>query len=250
MNLPQFNAEASMYRTGNRYRSSAVVFGGSLSTQSVTPALTYEDTVNCERCENKCNDQTAECAGYAVATWTAGLAACALSGPLYPICAAGVSSAYALAEAGCAVKLAICSGICNAPGESCCPVSCGLGHCCSTGETCLADGCCPSGQQVCGGTCCAPGASCCGGKCCAPGASCCAGTCCQAGVPCGADGGCAHFGGGPPPPPPKFACAPGRAPCGFPDATGVIRTCCPPGLLCCGYSAQFGPDCKAGTCIH
>lgn len=249
MTLPRFSGEASLYRTRNRYRSSAIVFSGSIATQSVVPALTFEDTQNCDRCEQKCIDQSADCTAVATGTWLAGLAGCALSGPFYPICAGVVSTTYAGAVGICSAKLGVCTAICHAPGESCCPKFCGPGHCCSTGETCLSDGCCPSGQQVCGDDCCAPGASCCGGACCSAGNSCCAGTCCQAGVPCGADGNCAHFGGGPPPPPPKFDCAPGRAPCGFPDATGVIRTCCPPGLQCCNYTPEFGPECKT-SCLH
>jgi hypothetical protein len=79
----------------------------------------------------------------------------------------------------------------NSPGESCCPVFCGPGHCCSTGETCMPDGCCPSGRQVCGGECCAQGASCCAGECCGPGDHCCGSACCPANVPCGPDGFCA-----------------------------------------------------------
>ena len=243
INMPGFSAEVTLYRTRNRYRSSGSALDSAISAQSVVPALTFEDTENCTRCENKCNDQGAQCAGYAVGTWLLALASCAATGPGYPICASAASSAYALAEAACAGKTAACNAICNAPGESCCPVFCGPGHCCSTGETCFLDGCCPSDRQVCGGECCAQGASCCVGACCGPEDHCCGNACCPANVPCGADGFCAGFGHGPPPPPPDNGCYlfAGGSPCG--------KKCCYGGLQCCSYSDEFGPDCRT-SCIH
>jgi hypothetical protein len=86
---------------------------------------------------------------------------------------------------------------------------------------------CPLKQAVCGGNCCDQTAPCCGDHCCSllP----------PVGTPTAA--------------PPPASCSPDRAPCGFKDATGVIRTCCPPGLQCCSFSAEFGPECKT-TCLH
>jgi hypothetical protein len=233
MNLPAFTAEFSLYRSRNSYRV-ATAPDISIPAQSVVPALTYEDNVNCARCENKCNEQSAECAGYATASWLAGLLGCAVSGPLYPICAGGVTTAYATANAICIGKLAFCHAVCNASGESCCPVFCG-GHCCSKGETCLPDGCCPSNRQVCGGECCPNGYSCCGDTCCPPSAF------------CRDDGNgkfCSDVPGNlpstPSPPPPPNNCLFGGAPCG--------SKCCPPGLECCGvFNGQ--PDCRT-SCLR
>jgi hypothetical protein len=247
--MPGFSAEATLYRTRNRYRSSRAAPDGAIPAQSVVAALTHEDTENCARCVDKCNQQSSDCVDYATAMWTIALAGCALSGPFYPACAAAATGTYAVATAGCFAKLALCDGVCYLPGESCCPQFCGLGHCCSKGETCMPDGCCPSGRQVCGGECCAQGATCCVGACCGPGDHCCGNACCPANVPCAPDGSCAGFGNGPPPPPPPHSCPPGHAPCGFPDSTGVVRTCCPPGLQCCSYSPEFGPICEV-SCIH
>ena len=150
MNMPGFTAEATLYRTRNRYRFSVSASSASSTAQSVVPALNFEDSVRCSACENKCNEAAADCVGVATGTWLLGLGACAAAGPLYPLCATPVSIAFALANAGCAAKLAACHVVCNAPGDSsCCPVFCELGHCCSTGETCTTNGCCPSGRSAC-----------------------------------------------------------------------------------------------------
>lgn len=242
MNLPAFTAEFSLYRSRNSYRV-ATAPDVAIPAQSVMPALTYEDTVNCSRCEDKCNEQSADCVEVATATWAAGLVACAVFGPFSPACAIPVTAAYAFANGICAGKLTACRVVCNAPGESCCPVFCELGHCCSHGETCMPEGCCPSNQVVCGGECCGLGESCCGDTCCPPNYFC-------------RDGGngkfCSdvpgNFPNTPPPTPPPYSCPPGAAPCGFPDSSGVIRTCCPPGLQCCGFF-NGQPDC-ARICIR
>lgn len=243
INIPGFNAEATLYRTRNRYRVSGSASSASLTAQSVVPALNSEDSARCSACENKCNGSYADCVGIATATWLAGLGACAATGPFYPLCATPVTIAFSLANGLCAAKLTACHVVCNAPGDSsCCPVFCELGHCCSTGETCTSHGCCPSGRSVCGDQCCPEGYSCCGGTCCPN--HCCGGTCCDAGVPCCGDSCCSIFGGGgPPPPPPESGCYlfEGGSPCG--------SKCCFGGLQCCGYSAEFGPDCRT-TCIH
>ncbi len=241
MSLPRFTADHSLYRSGNSYHSYGAEQDLAISLQSVVPTLTFEDTANCSRCENKCNEQSAECVGTAVAAWMIGLVGCAFSGPFYPICASGVSAAYATAVGVCTAKLAACHAVCNLPGESCCPQFCELGHCCSRGETCMPNGCCPSDRQVCGAECCPQGASCCDGACCGPEEHCCGNACCPANVPCGTDGLCAGFTTTPPPPPPANNCIFGGAPCG--------PKCCPPGLQCCSYSPEFGADCKT-SCLH
>lgn len=219
MSIPEFTAEASLYRTNNRYRSSSAEFGGTIAFQSVVAALTYDDTVNCGACENRCNNAAADCTAVAVATWTAGLAGCAIFGPFAPACAIPVTGAYALANAVCLGKLAACRALnCYSPGSSCCPVFCELGHCCSHGETCMPQGCCPSNQIVCGGECCGLGESCCGDTCCPPNYFC-------------RDGFCSEFPSdflppnGDPPKPPINNCIFGGEPCG--------RKCCSPGLQCC-----------------
>lgn len=234
MNLPAFTAEFSLYRSRNSYRV-ATAPDVAMPAQSVVSALTYEDNVNCSRCENKCNEQWADCVGVATATWLAGLVGCAAAGPLYPLCAGPVTVAYASANGLCVGKLGLCRAICNAPGESCCPVFCGLGHCCSKGETCIPDGCCPSDRQVCGGECCPNGYSCCGDTCCPPNYFC-------------RDGGfCSEFpsdllppSGTPGPPPPFNNCIFGGEPC--------QGKCCPPGTVCCGGSPGQ-PDCKT-SCLR
>jgi hypothetical protein len=244
MNLPQFTAQASLYRTSNRYRSSVAEFGGSIPAQSVVAALTFEDTVNCETCENRCNDNYATCIGYASAAWGLGLLGCALLGPFSPLCAGPVTTAYALASGLCVAGVSACHLVCNSPGGSCCPVFCELGHCCSHGETCIPHGCCPNERIVCNGTCCAEGETCCGNTCCPQNYYCLDGDFCSqypSNVP---------FGNPSPPMMPptdvgtfgeKKKCPPGYERCG--------KGCCPPGLQCCNYSAQFGPDCKT-SCLH
>ncbi len=131
--------------------------------------------------------------------------------------------------------------------DDCCPKRCGPpdisdlagSGCCDADEHCVdiddpnsRHGCCPSDQSVCGGKCCAQGERCCGDICCPSNYF-----CLEGGI-CSESSGFPHT---PPPPPPAHSCTPGAEPCGEPDSSGVIRMCCPPGLKCCGYSAQFGP---------
>jgi hypothetical protein len=239
MNIPQFTAQASLYRTSNRYRSSVAKFDGSPFTQSVIPALNDVDRANCDGCEQKCNNDYAVCARDAVIGWTAGLLGCAFSGPLYPICASAASGAYAIAIGVCSGVFGACEISCNSPGRSsCCPVFCELGHCCSHGETCVPHGCCPSNQVVCGGECCGVGESCCGDTCCPPN------------YYCIDEGFCSEFPSAipfgnppPPPPPPVSKCSDfGLAPCG--------SHCCYAGLQCCGVDKFTGqPDCRT-SCVH
>ena len=259
MNLPHFAAEASIYRSRRHYSAPLLYSGRSQADQTIVASYRpgVETMKGCYRCtEENCATHLEYCnIGADIGCF------------LFP---AGCLAA----QAACDAEYLACLGVCVAPvvGE-CCPTPCGVpnpfdpgSNCCDHGEHCVSpgdpnsrQGCCPSSQSVCGGRCCAPSEYCCGDVCCPEGTVCCGGSCCpneccrdnccDAGVPCGADGFCAHFGGGPPPPPPPFDCPPGAAPCGIPDNTGVIRTCCPPGLQCCSYSAKFGPDCRT-SCIH
>ena len=58
MNMPQFTAQASLYRTSNRYRSSAADFGGSIADQSVIAAY-----IPGPRTQEKCSGCTDVCVG-------------------------------------------------------------------------------------------------------------------------------------------------------------------------------------------
>ena len=262
MNIPQFSAEASLYRTTRQYRSSISEYRAQPATPySVFPAYMPGPATqrDCSVCTGSC-DKLFEVCGIGV---VAGVSA---------VCVAtlgfGCPAAVAAGEAvlvGCAEAYAACIGYCNVPGwvpvvgGYCCPKICGPPNplegsgsgCCDLGEACVdqddpnsRQGCCPSGQLVCGGKCCAVGDQCCGDTCCPPNYFC-------------REGGfCSEFpsdlgppAGTPPPLPPQYACSPGSAPCGFADSSGVIRTCCPPGLQCCGYSGRFGPDCRK-SCLH
>jgi hypothetical protein len=259
MNLPHFTAEASIYRSRRHYSAPLLYSGSSQADQTIVAS--YRPGVDTMKGCYECTEET--CAS--------NLKFCSLGADLGCLL---LPAGCLAAQGTCDLEYLGCLGNCVRPGGDCCPTPCGVpnpfdpgSNCCDEGEHCVSpgdpnsrQGCCPSSQSVCGGRCCAPSEYCCGDVCCPEGTVCCGGTCCpnvccgdeccDAGVPCGADGSCAGFGNHPPPPPPPFDCSNGGVPCGFPDSTGVIRTCCPAGQLCCGYSAQFGPDCKIGTCIH
>lgn len=258
MNTPQFTAQASLYRTSRHYVTSASAGWVSAPPQSAVTAQVGERFAQCDPCELSCAKGNVRCQASASSAYAVAAIACAAAGPFAPICEGIAGGAYAGAIGACYGWWGECVLECWLPGGDCCPVFCELGHCCSEGERCIPHGCCPNEQVVCNGKCCSPGEICCGDTCCAPGQTCCGGTCCpnnccgntccDAGVPCCGDR-CCSFDPGPPPPPPAHSCAPGAAPCGFPDNSGVIRTCCPPGLQCCSYSPQFGPDCRT-SCLH
>jgi len=227
--IPGFTAEVALYKSRNRYRSCGAQIDNFFSADSTVPALNDADRGRCERCDNKCNEQSAECVGWATASWVAGLAGCAFFGPFAPACAIPVTIAYATATAGCTAKLATClAAECHAPGGSCCPVFCGLGHCCSTGEVCTADGCCPRDRPICGGKCCEPGEHCCGGACCPPDMFC-------------IDNVCQYPSFGPYTPAPVTETPPlsstGLCP---PDYFACHGKCCPNGMNCCGYGCEWG----------
>jgi hypothetical protein len=262
MNLPHFTAASTLYRSRRHYSASLAYGDSSLSGHTVVASYRPgpETMRECYHCtEETCAKQLATCEFLAD-----------LSCLFPPACAP--------AHAACYLKYGECLAQCVAPiiGD-CCPKVCSVPNpfdpgsgCCDEGEGCVSEGdpnarkgCCPSGRSVCGGKCCDAGDQCCGDLCCPEGHACCGGTCCEAGTHCCGDtcclanipccgGTCCSLlppVGTPPPPPPPHSCGPGGVPCGFPDATGVIRTCCPPGLQCCNYSAEFGPDCKT-MCLH
>jgi hypothetical protein len=263
MNLPGFSADASLYRTRRHYSVLSPDFGGSSTGEPIVPAYipgpgTQHD---CSNCLGDVAKGLIVCDGVAAVT---AAAVCGLSGWItFGISCAGAGAALAFALQSCDVAALVATGICAA--TTCCPKLCGVPNpldpgsgCCDSDEACVdqndpnsRQGCCPSDQRVCGGNCCAKGESCCGNTCCPPSGHCCGDVCCDASIPC-CGGSCCSLlppPGTPPPKPPSTSCVPGAAPCGFPDSSGVIRTCCPPGLQCCNFTAEFGPDCQT-SCIH
>lgn len=230
MNVPAFSAQASLYRSNNRYYSSGAEFGGSISDQSVIAAY-----IPGPRTQERCSGCTDICVGLKDVC----LAEVAISvaeacwGTLGFGCGAALAWGYVQAG-GCYAHYAECFGLCQIPSNPfwespCCPKVCGIhipgiagSGCCDHGEACVGshnpntrDGCCPVGQE-CHGNCCAPGEYCLD------------------------DGSCStepgYFANPPPPPPPVNNCIFGGEPCG--------PKCCPPGTHCCNYSVEFGPECR------
>lgn len=272
MHLPGFSAEASIYRSRRVYGS--FPGPGAVAPGMVVPGLEaavvpayrpgLKTLASCNKCLGECDDYKSGCDIVADAI----LAGC-LFPPACPAAVAASNDAHAL----CSATALACKGACDA--FTCCPKLCGIPNpfdpgsgCCDHGEHCVdksdlnaRDGCCPADRHVCGGNCCDPleyccgdfccpeGNPCCGGTCCPPDNHCCGDTCCPTDIPC-CGGTCCSLlpPPGPPPTPPPAGCPWGSAPCGFPDKTGVIRTCCPPGLQCCFYSPEFGPDCRT-NCV-
>jgi hypothetical protein len=223
MNIPQFTAQSSLYRTSNRYRSSGPEGGNLWSGDSVVPA--YNPGPAAQAACNKCADS-------------------ALGDYFKCIAFEG----FPLSLVHCTLRAWWDAGACIV--DDCCPKRCGPpdiwdlagSGCCDAGDTCVAKddpnsryGCCPSNQSVCGGRCCAIGEYCCGDTCCGDPK-------CYHGM-CGADPPFTDPDNPPPPPPPPPVnnCIFGGAPCG--------PKCCPPGLQCCNYSAQFGPECRT-SCVN
>jgi hypothetical protein len=244
MNLPEFTAQASLYRTSNRYRSSGAECDGSMPAQSVVAAY-----IPGPETQNRCSGCTAWCVAARniclVKVAKGVLEGC--SGTLGFGCLAAIGWGV-VQTGGCYAHYAECFGLCHIPSADeldwkspCCPKVCGIhipgiagSGCCDRGEACVGpgapntrDGCCPVGQY-CGGNCCATGTSCCGDKCCPAGFSCIGGLCTTG------------FPTTPPPPPPDDSCIFGGVKCG--------TKCCPPGLVCCGVF-QGQPDCKT-SCLH
>lgn len=229
LNIPGFTAEGSLYRSRNTYQPLHAMDEMPLNVASIVPALSDADRRRCSNCENKCNAAAADCVGTASALWVLGLIGCAVFGPFAPVCAAGATSGFAVANALCAAKLAACQGLeCHAPGGACCPVFCGLGHCCSSGDRCTENGCCPSNRAICGGSCCDEGERCCGGKCCPPHMFC-------------IDNVCTYpsFGNFTPSPVTETPPVSSTGVCP-PDHFACHGRCCPNGMSCCSYGCEWG----------
>jgi hypothetical protein len=257
--MPSFTAHASLYSTTRRYIGSGSAGSGSGGAASV--ALAYypgSDTqARCSDCLETCAQILTECSAAASSI---------VAGCLFPPACPAAVAAAGEAQGVCNTASLSCQAVCDA--TKCCPHLCGFPNpldpgsgCCDKGEHCVdasdpnsRGGCCPAERATCGGKCCDLGDQCCGNNCCPAGHACCGGTCCpssgthccgdvccDANVPCCGNMCCSLLPPGPPPPPPPHNCAPGAAPCGFPDSTGVIRTCCPPGLQCCGVTTYADP---------
>jgi len=246
MSIPGFTAAGSLYRSGQIYYSSTADSGPGPSDSALDHLVpAWVPTLNTrERCQTRldaCGIGFSTCLG--VSVFSLGLGSVACLG-LYHAC---------LGEA-------------LIPGQGnelspCCPTLCDFGDfvrtatyppddiilgCCDAGDRCVSpndrnsrSGCCPSDQSVCGDACCAKGESCCGDTCCPPNFHCRDGFCSEF---------ISDFPSTPPPAPLPHSCSPGSAPCGFPDSSGVIRTCCPPGLQCCNF-INGQPVC-ATSCLH
>jgi len=233
MNMPGFTAEASLYKTSNRYRASNLEYGDKPSGEAII--LSYFPGPATQAVCDTCLKRAVRDHGICLVSAAVGSAVC---GPFYPVC-------FGAAAGGCWVKLVWDLGECAI--DDCCPKLCsginpfepGTG-CCDENETCVdrydsnsRGGCCPSDQIVCSGKCCAKGEFCCGETCCP------AGYFCREGVFCEREF-IGSFPTTPPPPSPVNNCIFGGEPCG--------SKCCPPGLVCCGvYGGQ--PDCKT-SCLH
>lgn len=242
MNIPQFTAQASLYRTSKRYLSSGSLSDEIPSVQVIAAYYPGPGTQHdCSVCNETCAKTLAYCSAGAAAVAVGG---CAFGPVTFGISCAGAVGAAATILEGCAAAAAICAGGCATPVlGSCCPKVCSFpspdgGGCCDSDEACVdrndpnsRDGCCPSDQVVCGGKCCSQGESCCGNTCCPPN------------YYCLDDGFCSQFpsaipfGNPPPPKPPtevgsfrqKKKCPLGTKRCG--------NECCPPGLQCCDLGA-------------
>lgn len=141
MNLPGFTAQASLYRTSNRYRSSGSEFSGLPSTQSVVAAYHPGPSTQqrCNMCLQSCAFERDSCLSF-VDTW--------ISWWNLPVAL--------LLYADCIDQAADCRDQCaNPPLGACCPKTCGPLNPSEPGE-----GCCDTGDSCCGGTCCPPNLVC------------------------------------------------------------------------------------------
>jgi hypothetical protein len=225
MTIPEFTAQASLYRTSNSYRSSSSSEHGDLwSGHGIVPAYFPGPAAKaaCNNCLESALTDYFKC--IATQGFPFSLIHCSLG---------------AWWDAGSCIVDDCCPRRCGPPdvfdlaGSGCCDAN---EHCVDRSDPNSRSGCCPSDQTVCAGKCCAKGYSCCGDTCCPPNYFCLGG------------GFCSEFPGPllPPrgaqtPTPPPNNCIFGGAPCG--------PKCCPPGLECCSYSVQFGAECKT-SCLH
>jgi hypothetical protein len=140
MNIPQFTAQSSLYRTSNHYRSSAVEFDGSIPAQSVVAAYHPGPTTQyrCNKCLGTCAFDRDNCLNL-VDTWISWWDP--LAQLLYAKC---------YSDAGDCIDQ--CS---KPPLGACCPKACGPLNPSNPGE-----GCCDTEDSCCGGTCCPPNLVC------------------------------------------------------------------------------------------
>jgi hypothetical protein len=236
MKIPEFTAEATVYKTSYYYGSSCLE--GDLPRSTGRIALAYhpmpETNARCDARIAECLDNASNLGDRLEARCETG---CVFYGPLFYACYA---PCHEWVEDIKSSVFDSCYSETIGPGPQtkCCPVACegwdpgndpGVG-CCDSGENCVdqadpnsREGCCPSDQIVCGGKCCAKTERyCIDGNFCSQYAS---------NIP---------FGNASPPPPPANNCLLGGTPCG--------KKCCPPGLQCCGvFEGQ--PDCKS-SCVR
>ena len=174
MNIPAFTAQASLYSSSRRYRSSITESDAkSSSGHSIVPAYMPGPATQheCAVCTGLCDKVMEGCAIIVVA----GVSAVCV-GTLGFGCPAAVAAGETILV-GCAEAYAACIGYCNIPswvpvvGGYCCPKICGPPNplegsgsgCCDHGEVCVdlsdpnsREGCCPVGH-FCDGKCCAQG---------------------------------------------------------------------------------------------
>ena len=237
MTAPSFSAQASLYRTGNRYHASVGDGGAPMADDGVVAAyLPGRETLNrCSGCTDTCVGLRSVC--IAKVAWIETQACLASFG-----IACGPIAAWAAFEiAGCYGHYAKCFGICHVPTarevgweSPCCPKLCAFepgkpgSGCCDHGEACVGahnpntrDGCCPVGQE-------------CHGNCCAVGEH-----CLEGGI-CSTEPGYFENTYPTPPTPPVNNCIFGGEPCG--------RKCCLGNEVCC-YSPADGFVCKLPPCL-
>ena len=188
MNIPNFTAQASLYRTSRRYHSPGSQFSGFASTQSVVAAYHPGPTTqsHCNKCLQACAFDRDNCVSF-VDTWVSWW------NPLAP-----------LLYARCYSNAADCFERCADPAVlgPCCPKVCGPLDPSNPGE-----GCCDFGD------------TCCDGKCCPPNLFCYDGGICDEPPSPG-------FPTAPPPPPPANKCSDfGLAPCGSHCCYAGLQCC-------------------------
>lgn len=215
MNIPQFTAQASLYKTSMHYRTIGK-FGQADAT--IYPALSIDDLVK----------SSTGLTYFDLLRLFNPNGFINVSPPhLYVSvreCCRDCHNSFLCADEECRRKRAqICNRICDAesiggcscpPGRSVCE-----GHCCKPGDVCTLDGCSPP-DQVCNnrggclGTCLPDG-------CCDLGHVVCNNRCCVRGWSCTSEG----------------CCAPGEC---------CESTACPPGKFCCGgkVCCRDGTDCR------
>jgi hypothetical protein len=239
MRLPLFTAQASLYRTSNRYRSSGGDYENWMAHELVVAAYIPgpETRQRCAECTHSCESVRNACL-YKVAA--AALEQCILSGSFWGCGKVVVESLGPAAD--CYQVYEACRGFCHLPpgtgaGGPCCPKLCGIPNpfkdgegCCDHGEACVGahnpntrDGCCPVGQE-------------CEGNCCAKDEH------CLPGGICSTEPGYFENTYPPPPPPPVNNCIFGGVPCG--------RKCCVGDQVCCFDASLGGLVCKMYTCVN